>query len=68
MTASDVHAVRAEKMKNTRAEILCAVTLLDSKLAHSRGKLAVIMEKITDEMGKQAWRNAHVSSFLPVRN
>lgn len=49
-------------MKNTRPKTLCAVTLLERKLAHSPGKFAVIIEKIREKMGKWAWRNAQVRS------
>lgn len=50
-------------MKNTRPKTLCAVTLLESKLARSLGKFTVIMEKIREKMGKWAWRNARVRSI-----
>lgn len=41
-----------------KAKTLYAVTLLKSKLAHSLGKFAVIMEEITDKIENWAWRNA----------
>lgn len=47
-----------------KVETLCEVTLQESKLAHSLGKFAVIMEKITDNMDKWAWGNAHSNNSL----